>query len=378
MKKILVMVTIIEKLNFYGYDGEKCKRIGFCVGIDHAKYMAEEFNKRGIKSVCLTGGNSPEEREYYIKKLESDQDNLEVIFTVDIFNEGVDIPSINLVLMLRSTNYPIIFIQQLGRGLRKYENKEFLTVLDFIGNHNKAFLIAIALNGSRYYDKDSLKVAVVTQFASIPGCTNIQMDRISQERILDQLNEENFNSMKYLKEEYFEFKKMNGGKIPYLLMDYIKYDGSPDPLKFLSKEKTYIGFVVKMEKDDELKKLLEQEEFLKILKWLSRSLPIKRIYEFSILKYLLNNDEIDIKKAKSEILKYIDYVDDESVIHSLNCLNGSYYDSSELKNNVKCFELKDEVLSTTWDFKKVVHNKKYRVYIEDIINYGIVRYRKEF
>jgi len=369
---------IIEKMNFYGYDGEKCKCIGFCVGIDHAEFMAEEFNKRGIKSVCLTGGNSPEEREYYIKKLESDQDDLEVIFTVDIFNEGVDIPSVNLILMLRPTNSPIIFIQQLGRGLRKYENKEFLTVLDFIGNHNKAFLIAIALNGSRYYDKDSLKVAVATQFASIPGCTNIQMDRISQERILDQLNEENFNSMKYLKEEYFEFKKMNGGKIPYLLMDYIKYDGSPDPLKFLSKEKTYIGFVVKMEKDDELKKLLEQEEFLKILKWLSRSLPIKRIYEFSILKYLLNNDEIDIKKAKSEILKYIDYVDDESVIHSLNCLNGSYYDSSELKNNVKCFELKDEVLSTTWDFKKVVHNKKYRVYIEDIINYGIVRYRKEF
>lgn len=369
---------IIEKMNFYGYDGEKCKCIGFCVGIDHAEFMADEFNKRGIKSVCLTGKNSAEERDYYIKKLESDQDDLEVIFTVDIFNEGVDIPSVNLILMLRPTNSPIIFIQQLGRGLRKYENKEFLTVLDFIGNHNKAFLIAIALNGSRYYDKDSLKVAVATQFASIPGCTNIQMDRISQERILEQLNEENFNSMKYLKEEYFEFKKMNGEKIPYLLMDYIKYDGSPDPLRFLSKEKTYIGFVAKMEKNDELKKLLKQEEFLKILKWLSKSLPIKRIYEFSILKYLLNNDEIDVENAKSQILKYIDNVDNESVIHSLNCLNGSYYDSSELKNNIKCFQLKDGVLSVTWDFKKIVQNRKYRIYVEDVINYGIVRYRKEF
>lgn len=369
---------IIEKMNFYGYDGEKCKCIGFCVGIDHAEFMTDEFNKRGIKSVCLTGENSTEERDHYIKKLESDQDDLEVIFTVDIFNEGVDIPSVNLILMLRPTNSPIIFIQQLGRGLRKYENKEFLTVLDFIGNHNRVFLIAIALNGSRYYDKDSLKVAVATQFTSIPGCTNIQMDRISQERILEQLNEENFNSMKYLREEYFEFKKMNGGKIPYLLMDYIKYDGSPDPLKFLSKEKTYIGFVAKMEKDDELKKLLEQEEFLKILKWLSKSLPIKRIYEFSILKYLLNSDEIDVENAKSEILKYIDNVDYESVIHSLNCLNGSYYDSSELKNNVKCFELKDGVLSATWNFKKIVQNKKYIIYIEDVINYGIVRYRKEF
>ncbi len=369
---------IIEKMNFYGHDGEKRKCIGFCMGIDHAEYMAEEFNKRGINSVYLTGQNSPEEREYYIKRLESDEDNLEVIFTVDIFNEGVDIPSINLVLMLRPTDSPIIFIQQLGRGLRKHADKSFLTVLDFIGNHNKTFLIAIALNGARYYDKDSLKVAVATQFANIPGCTNIQMDRISQERILEQLNEENFNSMKYLREEYFEFKKMNGGKIPYLLMDYVKYDGAPDPLKFLNKEKTYIGFVANMEKDEELKKLLEDEIFLKILKELSSKLPIKRIYEFSILKYLLINEEISVENAKNEILKYIDYVDDESVIHALNCLNGSYYDSSQLKNNVRCFDLKDGVLSTTWDFKKITQNKKYRIYIEDVINYAIIRYEKEF
>lgn len=369
---------IIEKMNFYGHDGEKRKCIGFCIGVDHAAYMAEEFNKRGISSVYLTGQNSPEERVCYIKRLESEEDDLEVIFTVDIFNEGVDIPSINLVLMLRPTNSPIVFIQQLGRGLRKYENKSFLTVLDFIGNHNKAFLIAIALNGTRYYDKDSLKVAVATQFANIPGCTNIQMDKISQERILEQLNEENFNSMKYLREEYFEFEKMNGGKTPYLMMDYAKYDGAPDPLKFLNKEKTYVGFVANMEKDEELKELLQDEIFFKILKELSSKLPVKRIYEFSILKYLLNNDEISIEKAKNEILKYIDYVDDESVIHALNCLNGSYYDSGQIKNNVRCFELKDGVLSTTWDFKKITQNKKYRIYVEDIIKYALIRYEKEF
>lgn len=369
---------IIEKMNFYGNDGDKRKCIGFCVGIDHAMYMAEEFNKRGIKSVYLTGQNSAEEREHYIKRLECEEDDLEVIFTVDIFNEGVDIPSVNLVLMLRPTDSPIIFIQQLGRGLRKHESKSFLTVLDFIGNHNKAFLIAIALNGSRYYDKDSLKVAVATQFANIPGCTNIQMDRIAQERILEQLNEENFNSMKYLREEYFEFKKMNGGKVPYLLMDYLKYDGAPDPLKFLNKEKTYIGFVANMEKDDELKKLLEDEIFLKILKELSSKLPIKRVYEFSILKYMLTHEEINPEKAKQEILKYIEDVDEVSVIHALNCLNREYYDSAQLKNNIKSFELKDGVLNSTWDFKKIIQNKKYRIYIEDVINYALIRYEKEF
>lgn len=369
---------IIDKMNFYGFDGTKRKCIGFCVRVDHAQYMSEEFNKRGIKSICLTGENSPEERELYIKRLEAEDDELEVIFTVDIFNEGVDIPSINLVLMLRPTDSPIVFIQQLGRGLRKHEDKSFLTVLDFIGNHSKVFLIAIALNGSRYYDKDSLKVAVATQFSNIPGCTNIQMDRISQDRILEQLAQENFNSMKYLREEYNEFKKMNSGRTPYFLMDYIKYDGAPDPLKFLTKASTYLGFVAKMEKSDALETLLTNEVFAKILKELSGMLPIKRIYEFSTIKYLLKNESIDIERAKGEVLKYINRVDEESILHSFNCLNQNYYDSGQLKSNIRCFDLKDKVLCSTWEFKKIIQDKRYRTYIEDIINYGLIRYEKEF
>src|SRR5699024_5416811 len=175
--------------------------------------------------------------------LEDSKHPLQVIFTVDIFNEGVDIPSVNTVLMLRPTNSPIVFIQQLGRGLRKHHDKSFLTVLDFIGNHAKTFLIAVALHGSRYYDKESLKVAIATGFAHLPGATHIQMDKISQERILEQIDKEKFSSMKYLKEEYFEFKKLNSGRIPYLLMDYYTYDGAPDPVKFIKKKKSYLNFV---------------------------------------------------------------------------------------------------------------------------------------
>jgi len=338
---------IIEKMLFYGYDGIKRKALGFCVNIEHGKYMAMEFNKRGIKSVCLSAENSQAEREYFIKKLESDEDELEVIFSVDIFNEGVDIPSVNQVLMLRPTSSPIIFIQQLGRGLRKYEGKSFLTVLDFIGNYNKAFLIAIALNGSRYYDKDSLKVAVATDFANIPGCTNIQMDRIAQERIIQQLTTENFNSMKYLKEEYLEFKRMNGSKVPYFMMDYEKYDGSPDPLKFVNKEKTYLGFVAKMEKDEELNALLENETFFKVLKEITDKLPVKRIYEFSIIKYLLGHESIDLSTARAEILKYMEQVDHESIVHAFNTLSQAYYDSGQIRNYIKCFDYQDGILTST-------------------------------
>ena len=148
------------------------------------------------------------------------------------------------------------------------------------------------LNGSRYYDKESLKVAIATGFANIPGCTHIQMDKIAQERILEQIDKENFNSMKYLKEEYFEFKKLNQGRTPYLLLDYLKYDGAPDPIKFIDREKTYLQFVAKVEKDDDLKELLQNEAFEGALKELSSKLPIKRIYEFVIIRYLLEHEEI--------------------------------------------------------------------------------------
>jgi superfamily II DNA or RNA helicase/HKD family nuclease len=369
---------IIEKMDFYGYDGDYPKCVGFCVSKEHANYMSKEFCKRGVESIVLTGDDSVDKRQVYIKRLEDNNDPLKVIFTVDIFNEGVDIPSINQVLMLRPTNSPIIFIQQLGRGLRKHKEKSFLTVLDFIGNHNKAFLISIALKGGRYYDKDSLKVSVATDFSDIPGCSNIQMDRIAQERILNQLNTENFNSLKYLKEEYNEFKSLIGGKIPYRLIDYIKYDGAPDPLKFIKYANTYIEFLNKVEKSTYISDVLEDEDFVKILKELSGKLPIKRPNEFVFIKYLLNHDEITMAEARNEMLKYIENVDEETIIHSFKNLNQSFYDAGQIKNNIKLFSYDNNKLISLLPFIRVLKEDKYKTIIKDIINYGLITYEKKF
>lgn len=101
---------IIEQMNFYSFVGAKRKAIGFCVSKEHGIYMSQEFNKRGINSTFLSSEDSVSNRVKFIEKLEDDNDSLEVIFTVDIFNEGVDIPSINTVLFLRPTNSPIVFI----------------------------------------------------------------------------------------------------------------------------------------------------------------------------------------------------------------------------------------------------------------------------
>lgn len=369
---------IIEKMNFYNHDGEKRKCLGFCASVDHAQFMANEFNKHGYKSVCLHGGHSVDERAFYINRLENEDDELQVIFSVDIFNEGVDIPSINTVLMLRPTNSPIVFIQQLGRGLRKHGGKTFLTVLDFIGNHSKVFLIALALNGSRYYDKESLKVAVATGFANIPGATHIQMDEISKERILEQIDRENFNSLKYLREEYLEFKKMNQGRIPYFLLDYLKFDGAPDPVKFIHREKSYLKFVAKTEKDESLKKLLLDDNFESILKELSGKLPLKRIHEFVILKILLEKQQVTLELLRQEILKYVEKMDDDSVQHALEVLNQDYYDRGQISRGTKLVNSSNGVATRTEIFSRVLQNNIFNSYIKDVIQYGIFRYEKEY
>lgn len=369
---------IIEKMNFYGFDGFKRKAIGFCASIEHAEYMANEFNKRGIKSVALTGSDSVDKRQSEIRRLEDDNSDLEVIFTVDLFNEGVDIPSINLVLMLRPTQSSIIFIQQLGRGLRKYKEKEFLTVLDFIGNYNKAFQIAIALNGAKYYDKESLKVSIKTDFFDIPGCTNIQMDEIAKERILSQIDRENFNNMKYLKEEYNEFKKVNGGRVVNLLTDYFSFEGAPNPLKFIGAvpSKSYLGFLEKIERDFEDTKLLKNEKFKLVLKDISAKLPLKRPFEFLILRYLIKNGVSTRAKLKNDIEKYIESIDEETFNYIIECLRGDYHSKKESYFNF--IEDNGDKITLASEIKEVVENEKFNLYIYDCINYGLLVYEREF
>ena len=371
---------IIEKMKFYGHDGEKRKCIGFCANIEHAKYMAEEFNMRGIKSIALTGGDKVSKRIKEMNNVQDEENELEVIFTVDIFNEGVDIPAVNLVLMLRPTESSIIFIQQLGRGLRKFRGKQFLTVLDFIGNHNKSFLIAMALSGARYYDKDSLKVSIATDFINVPGCTNIQMDEISKEQILKQIETEDFNSKRYLKEEYYEFKKVRGGNIVNLLTDYFLYEGAPNPLKFIkaTKSKTYLGFLIEVEKNYIDKNILENELFKNVLKDVSAKLPIKRPYEFLILRYLINADGKGVTKTvlKNEIEKHIEFLDDETFDYTLRCLTGDYYSKKE--SNYNFIKFIGERIVMCDEVKEVIVETRYKKYIDDCINYGLLLYERVF
>lgn len=367
---------IIRMMEFYSYSGTKRKVLGFCVSKEHAIYMSEEFNKKGIESVCLTSVDSIEKREHEIKRLEDDNELLEVIFSVDIFNEGIDIASVNMILMLRPTNSPIVFVQQLGRGLRKYKGKEFLTVLDFIGNHNKAFLIILALAGNKKIDKESLKLALFNNFAALSNA-HIFMDRISKHRILEQIDNENFNSFKYLKEGYLEVKSLLGNKIP-ALTDFLVYDEYTSPLDYINESKSYIEFLARVEKTKELKDICSNESFLKAVRFIEWLLPVKRVYEFVILKYLLDNDSIDIDTAEKILAKYLKAVNTDTIKHSFEYLTQNYFDKAQISRYLKLAELKGDTLVRSGDFNSILTNDIYKLYIFNSLEYGILNYEKSF
>lgn len=366
---------IIDKMDFYSNSGNKRKALGFCVSKEHCNFMSEEFNKKGINSITLTSEDSISKREDSIKRLENENDSLEVIFTVDIFNEGIDIPSINMVLFLRPTNSPIVFIQQLGRGLRKYKNKEFLTVLDFIGNHKKAYLIALALVGNKMIDKESIKLSLQNNFADFKNAF-ISMDEISKNRILEQINKENFNQLKYLKEQYFEVKNILG-KVPTLI-DFLQFEDVINPLKFIDESKSYIEFLAKVEENKKLKELVLNENFVKAIRFIENELPIKRVYEFVILKYLLNNDFCDENIAFKILNKYLDKVDKKNIIHSFLYLKGDFLDSAQSSRYLKLINYENKIARKTKEFEELLENENYKKIFEDSLNFGIYNYEEEF
>lgn len=195
---------IIEQANFYGSDNGITRGLIFCSRKNEAIEMSALFNLKGYRTVALTGDSSEEERAKSIEKLETDNllEKLDYIFTVDIFNEGIDIPKINQIILLRPTESAIIFIQQLGRGLRKVEGKGYLTVIDFIGNYENNYLIPIALYGDTSYNKDSLRKLITEGSRMIPGSSTINFDEITKEKIFKSIDSANMQLFSDLKKDY--------------------------------------------------------------------------------------------------------------------------------------------------------------------------------
>jgi superfamily II DNA or RNA helicase len=173
---------IIRAVQDYTTDFNEIIGLGFCASVEHAEYMAASFQKAGIPATCLHAGSSREVRSTIQKQLVARE--IHFIFVVDLYNEGVDIPEVNTILFLRPTESLTVFIQQLGRGLRLSDGKECLTVLDFVGNHNKNFqfgerIAALLSPGGR-----TLVEQVSDDSFLLPKGCYIHFEKVARERVL--------------------------------------------------------------------------------------------------------------------------------------------------------------------------------------------------
>jgi superfamily II DNA or RNA helicase len=308
---------IYQQIEKHRPKGQKLKALAFCRNIQHARMMKENMEEY-YHTAFLSGKNKTGERIRAYNDLQSDNKELEILFAVDILNEGVDIPGVNMVLFLRPTESSTIFIQQLGRGLRKFQNKSHVTILDFIGNsYKRSVHIALALGSlSKGYilEKKLLKSMVREDFKPLgleEYGVKISIDDLSKEEILHHIDKENFNQIRYLKKDYQNFKDYLKTPTFPKHMDYVNSDYAPNLLKFMKiridgkKTESYYGFLKGIGEDVPL----FTEEQIAAIAYLSSMLPLVRRHEFLIAQCLLNDitSESQIRQILSnEIGGYTD------------------------------------------------------------------------
>jgi SOS-response transcriptional repressor LexA len=322
---------------------------------------------RGFNTIALTGDSSEEERAKSIEKLEADNlsEKLDYIFTVDIFNEGIDIPKVNQIIMLRPTESSIIFIQQLGRGLRKVEGKNYLTIIDFIGNYENNYLIPIALYGDTSYNKDSLRKLITEGSKMIPGSSTINFDEITKEKIFKSIDSANMQLLADLKKDY-NLLKFKLGRIP-MMMDFIEH-GSRDPFLYVSYSNSYYNFVIKVEKEHCFKLTNKQIELLELFsKEINNS---KRVEESYILKQLILKGQLSISEFKDSIQSIYNYTPSQSTIDS--CINNINFQF--IRKNEKIICINNNSFQFHDEFHDNLENTFFKKFLLDSINYSIVTF----
>lgn len=371
---------IIKQIEFYGHSGTTTNGLIFCSSKREALALSDKFNDRGYFTVVLTGEDSQEKREEAINRLTSKniEEKIDYIFTVDIFNEGVDIPEINQVIMLRPTESPIVFVQQLGRGLRKAIDKEYVVILDFIGNYKNNFMIPIALSGDRSYNKDNIRRYVLEGERIIPGSSTIHFDEISKKRIFEAIDHADFTDIKLIKENYTNLKRKLG-RIPSLL-DFDKY-GEMDVFRIFDNKSlgSYYKFLVKYEKKFKIRLNMNEE---KMIEFISKKISNgKRIHELELLNILNNESDNLLEKLQKKInVKYGFYLDEKTKRSIVNVLTNNFASGSGKKTYKECIfiEENDNDYRISKKFDEMLKNKDFKNMFNELIQFGISRYKQNY
>ena len=386
---------IVEQVQYYGYSGDRVKGLIFCSQISESVELSHKFNQMinaetGIKyrTISLNGDASEEERQEAFERLAIDETNervlngeikpLDYIFSVEILNEGVDIVEVNQVIMLRPTQSPIVFIQQLGRGLRKAEKKEYVVILDFIGNYTNNFMIPIALSGDRSYNQDTIRKYVISGNNTIPGASTVHFDEVAKEKIFKSIDKIK-GIRTIIKDSYISLKNRLG-RIPYLLDFY--ENGEIDPMVIIREFKTYQNFLVSVEKELYADMILEDE--IVILEYLSKTVLVgTRPYELEILRKMLDNNMLDFNCLKSDfVTEYGFEISKESFDNAVKVLQGNFVGKKEEYNRYCHIDIvssnQNGMLTRLNGFTRRLQNAEFRKQIGDIIEVGKRRYKDKY
>lgn len=320
---------LVEVIGKYGQAGVAPCGLIFCSRKEEAHALSDALNQqrldgRLLRTVALTGDDPIALRELRVAQLQAGE--LDYLLTVDIFNEGVDIPRVNQVVMLRQTQSAIVFVQQLGRGLRLAEGKDYLVVIDVIGNYTNNFLIPIALFGDESLNRESLRERLneTVEGGVLPGLSSVSFDEVSRDRVLQSIEATKLDSMRRLKSALEAMQHRVGG-VPKL-WDFHRFE-SVDPILLATKVAHYPALV---------RQLLRREVALS--EPASRALGLvshevvaaKRLHEYVLVEMLMENDHVTVAQIAAEFARVGLTHDDLTVQAALDTFTLTGYSASDL------------------------------------------------
>lgn len=377
------LVRVLEDYSF----PNGTKGLIFCSSNKEAARLSQELNQytlygKPLRTVSLSGTDSIQHREDTVEKLQAGE--LDFIITVDIFNEGIDIPDVNVIMMLRSTQSSIIFTQQLGRGLRKAKSKETLRVIDVIGNYSNNYLIPIALTGDRSGDPDSARETVRrSRTHPVAGSSTISFDEVTTQRILESLKRANLIDKRKCKEAILNLE-YRLGQLPRLI-DFETHE-SINPYLMASKYKNYWSLLHSLKFVDACPSEKERG-FLTMLSAIL--LSGKRPQELLLLKTLCEQGSIPVQT-------FADSLAAQGLDHSEACLNTiervlnlqwftesqrlSFGDLPLVVREGSVFKLSDDFRMLYRSYADTEHfsGVSFRDHVDDLIETGLLLNRKNF
>ena len=365
---------ICRQIERYPHSGSRLRALMFCHSVRECRVLSEKLNQRGYRTLAMSADNSAEERADAVRRLQSDDvDGLDIILTRDIFNEGIDIPKANEVILLRPTKSVIVYIQQLGRGLRKANDKEFLTVLDFIGNYDNNYMIPMALYGDGSRREDSVRRKVILE--ATPGASTVSFDRISRERIFAAIDSGRMGGKRELKSDYLELAAKLGH--PPTLCDLYGEESIDPRVVFarfsnINNLRAYSKLPCEALSDSEDRMLSLLSEYVA---------EGKRPHEGVVLRAIMDEGMVQIPELAHRIRSKMG-VDPspESVESAVSVLCGRFFVGAEAERYAGC-EIAERVgnaVRTSVPFARMIRDPEKRALIDDIIGCSELIFRGEY